>query len=823
MKTLLSVILILQLSFCFGQGNSNDQFEEIIVRLNHHMLKREVIEDHQQREFPLQQVLNSKGKEHMQKVDVPGLMSFPTRKVFPWMSWKDSVSKTIDGRDIAVPPFWATFVMKVPKAVGSCKVMERLEKKPEIVVFSHHNFRVEGLSVPNDPLYDRQEGLNGNALLPNAGINIEEAWDIETGEAFVKVGVLDSGIDSTNADLDVLFGGPYYDENHVTDFLGYGVDREGHGTQVAAIIGAKRNNGIGTAGIAGGNNADEKGVSLIDLRYPFNSNSGAAYICAATVDAARTVGSYWDYGDFFGGNYFKKTPGFGVQIQNNSYLIQTDVPKRCENTGNPNVSIPNEPVLEEISCNLCREAFLYSYRSGVINVVARGNRNVLSDEQDPTYVATHYPQNFPDSWIISVGASGYDGNTVQEGVNQSISEQQSGFYSLYGGNMDLIAPGSDSIVYGPLPSHFDKEYRGFNGTSAAAPHVSGVVALLLSHYNKNCYSQKNLAIEDVEFILESSATDVLEPGFDVISGAGRLNAGAALNMIKDPTKQIIHPQKLVSSLEIERDTIALKYGEAFVGTNWGPISTDFPLIQANNYQVERVLYENTYDYSEYMSPAAQVAAYWPRPSASNAVKYYADTTSQPGSIGIGGKLYIYDNFDMTPEAKITELNSINQLIKTRGYYYHFINVYIEDFFIINTNKEINVWLPNNPSETDLNIPVSIYILDSTQTMWHDFPCDSESILWDSTWTPFDGVGIEESENMQVHYYPNPTKDELNINFGRLSGEKQIELYDLNGKKLEIWTGSGDESIISLSKWSHGLYIIRVKNGNKTFYQKILKQ
>ena len=249
--------------------------------------------------------------------------------------------------------------------------------------------------------------------------------------------------------------------------------------------------------------------------------------------------------------------------------------------------------------------------------------------------------------------------------------------------MDLIAPGSDSIVYGPNSTNFEEQYQHFNGTSAAAPHVSGVVALLLSHYNKPCYSNKNLAIEDVEYILEKSATDVLDPGFDEVSGAGRLNAGAALKMIENPTKQIVHPQTLVSSEEVSRDTISLGYGHAFVADGWGPISNGFPLTQDKNYKVVKVLYENTYSYAEYGSTVAQIEAYWPRISASNSVKFYEDYDSIYNGPAQGYE-YTFDKFDMTPDVINTTIDEINKTIKTQGYYYHFIGEYFpEDIKLTN--------------------------------------------------------------------------------------------------------------------------------------------
>src|SRR5690606_31015209 len=88
-----------------------------------------------------------------------------------------------------------------------------------------------------------------------------------------------------------------------------------HGPQVAGIIGARRNNETGVAGIAGGNGSDTTGCSLIDLRLAFGTPLSSSYFMAAVVDAARSVGTYWDYPDYVTADYsdyFDHAPGFGV-------------------------------------------------------------------------------------------------------------------------------------------------------------------------------------------------------------------------------------------------------------------------------------------------------------------------------------------------------------------------------------------------------------------------------------------------------------------------------------------------------------------------------
>jgi len=137
---------------------------------------------------------------------------------------------------------------------------------------------------------------------------------------------------------------------------------------------------------------------------------------------------------------------------------------------------------------------------------------------DPnTYVDNleKYPYSYDDSWIISVGSSGTDGNRLLPGVNATDY-----YFHPKGRNIDVIAPGTvdlnwttssiqDSSSNNPNPQPYGK----YNGTSSAAPHVSGVAALLLSHYNDTCYSELNLDPADVEYIIQKSAKATVDNSF----------------------------------------------------------------------------------------------------------------------------------------------------------------------------------------------------------------------------------------------------------------------------------------------------------------------
>ncbi len=108
------------------------------------------------------------------------------------------------------------------------------------VIAASPNYQGEYLdTVPNDTFESNQWALDS--------INLYDAWDITTGNSTVSIGVVDSGIQNTHADLDGHINDILSEDFSGSNFPWYVT--EGHATHVAGIIGAESNNNQGIAGV----------------------------------------------------------------------------------------------------------------------------------------------------------------------------------------------------------------------------------------------------------------------------------------------------------------------------------------------------------------------------------------------------------------------------------------------------------------------------------------------------------------------------------------------------------------------------------------------
>ncbi|MBL93559.1 MAG: hypothetical protein CMH56_17295 [Myxococcales bacterium] len=324
----------------------------------------------------------------------------------------------------------------------------------------------------NDTFYAYQWNLSS--------VRLQTAWDITTGSDDVVVAVVDSGIVSGHPDIvDRLVAGVDLIEDIGTAGDGNGRDTdptdEGdnmfgsgqhsyHGSHVAGIIGAASNNDLGITGIMWSG-------KILPVRV-LGSGGGAQFDILS--------GIYWAVGE----------------------ADVTGVPQNTTPARIVNLSLGGEVDGETHQAWVAELDYILGdqapYNSPIL-VAAAGN-----EDQDVVNVT---PANIDD--IISVGAFRFDG--------------QRAFYSNWGAQVDLMAPGGQTNVDqngdgqpDGIFSFNSNDYRWEHGTSMATPHVAGVLGLALAiNPDLNQASAQQLLYDTVD------QTGQCNEG----CGGGLLNAG----------------------------------------------------------------------------------------------------------------------------------------------------------------------------------------------------------------------------------------------------------------------------------------------------------
>jgi serine protease len=352
--------------------------------------------------------------------------------------------------------------------------------------------------TPNDPRYNEQWHYFEAA----GGINAPPAWDKSTGTGVV-VAVIDTGY-RPHADLSGAFlpGYDFISDTFVAndgnardsdasdpgDWINPGECGPGdpaafeasswHGTHVSGTIAARTNNSLGVAGVA------------------FN----------ARIVPARVLG---------------KCGGFTSDIAD--AIVWTS---GGTVSGVPANANPAKVLIISLggsgACDSTTQNAINSARSRGANViVAAGNSNANS--------ANFTPANC--SGVVTVAAVGRNGGKAS--------------YSNFGATVEVAAPGGSggansvlSTLNAGSTSPGADSYALYNGTSMATPHVSGVVALMLS-------VKPTLTPDQVTSILQSTARAF--PATCSQCGSGIVNANAAVDAAIGGT--IPNPPNTIAEVE----------------------------------------------------------------------------------------------------------------------------------------------------------------------------------------------------------------------------------------------------------------------------------
>ena len=365
-------------------------------------------------------------------------------------------------------------LLKIAKGKSVQEMVEIYNRNPN-VEYAEPNYVAQALMVPNDPLYYPYQWHLDNAEF--GGINMESAWEISTGSNDVVVAVLDTGVAYETygryvqaPDLaDTCFVAGY-------DFVNNDAhpnDDEGHGTHVTGTIAQNTNNSLGVAGIA------------------FDT-------CIMPVKVLNKRGS---------GTYEMIANGIYFAANNGAEIISMSL------SGS-------------VASSTLEDALAYAYVRGVTIIASSGNGG------PDTF---GYPAAY-DEYVIAVGATRYDEALAPYSSYYSVTNDP-----VIGKYVDITAPGGDMNVdqngdgYGDgvlQQTHNGRNYEVFEyyfyqGTSMAAPHVSGVAALIIA-------SDIATTPDEVRNVLESTAEDKGPSGWDSGYGHGIVDAHAALTYLPEP-------------------------------------------------------------------------------------------------------------------------------------------------------------------------------------------------------------------------------------------------------------------------------------------------
>lgn len=346
----------------------------------------------------------------------------------------------------------------------------RLSAEPE-VEYAEPDFVVRALEwVPNDTYFNRQWGLRNTGQeggTPGVDIGASDAWDVTRGDPSVVVGIIDSGVDYTHPDLSAnMWRNPREVAGNGLDDDGNGVADDVHGFD--AISGGgdpmdDHSHGTHVAGIVAATANNGAGTAGV---APDVRIMALRFMDATgegyTSDAIRCI----DY-----------AIRMGVRVTNNSW------------GGNG-------------SSRSLLDAMNRARASGMLFVVAAGNESVDNDAT-PSYPASYSLDN-----MLVVGSS-------------TRTDAISSFSNWGATSVHLFAPGS--VIAGPILDH---GYGYKSGTSMAAPHVAGAVALLMSQSPGATYGH----IRDR--ILRN--TDAVGAFAGRSQTGGRLNVLRALNAATAP-------------------------------------------------------------------------------------------------------------------------------------------------------------------------------------------------------------------------------------------------------------------------------------------------
>jgi serine protease len=398
------------------------------------------------------------------------------------------------------------------RKLRTLEVIKALRRHKDIR-YAVPNYIRKAFTTPNDTYYNLQWHFEQ--------ISLPEAWDLTTGNAAVIVAVVDSGVLKNHPDMSTKLTGTGYDfvSNPANAGDGDGIDdnpddpgdqakTDGsstfHGTHVAGTVAAATSNGIGVAG-AGWS------TRVMAIRALGLGGEGTDY------DIAQGI-------------------LYAAGLDNDSGTIPSQP-----------ADIINLSLGGESDSQLLSDAIRDARNQGVIIIAAAGNNS----SSQPSYPAAY-------DTVVSVSAVDYAADLA--------------YYSNYGDTIDVAAPGGDgstdlnadgigdgilSTLGNDQSGTIEMVYGIYQGTSMAAPHAAGVVALMKA-------IQPGMTPDDLDALL-LGGTITTEIGSPTFFGAGLIDAQKAVLAAQAgalPTLLNVNPTLLGLGIALTGTTItAEKIGD----------------------------------------------------------------------------------------------------------------------------------------------------------------------------------------------------------------------------------------------------------------------
>ena len=348
--------------------------------------------------------------------------------------------------------------------------IDRIQFADQIIDFS---------VVPNDPLFEDQWNLHITG--------VHNAWKFTTGSSDVLIGIQDDGLELGRVETENRF--LLFQQDIHPDLDNSRLEERGqkqiptfstsHGTGVNGIIAAASNNNDGISGINWVSNIWHSDVN--------------------------TLQSGWQNGAF--------DIGWQPDSEKVREATQTMIDQAAD-TGrtvviNMSFGIGVSPELETL---------IAENQDSALFVIASGN-----DDADSLSYPAKLAQDYDN--VIAVGASwgpqDYFGDEVEPGTRISYPDV---WGSNYGEGLSLMAP-SEVITTEYMFTLFPESNFGysekFDGTSAAAPHVTGIASLVWS-------VNPDLTASEVHDVLTDTAYDLSHLGDEFEYGSGLVDADAAV-------------------------------------------------------------------------------------------------------------------------------------------------------------------------------------------------------------------------------------------------------------------------------------------------------